>query len=452
MKSLRRLRLAGRVFMSLWLCSGLVFAQAYPAPSHFIYFGYWHGDGEDGAFPELYEYTNLFVAAPNFAQYTEIEDWQTPFYAQLERAYNADRQIMLVAGPDPVENGSQTIALSDILDAASDFWDNVLILMVADDVDHSYTAAYIDGKIGRIKTDTGGLGDHSLPPPLFMANFAFDGLTQETNPALEAESLEIAGIDIYRCGNGDSAETNYDAVKSETDTAKNNVYNAGKTAMLTMMAYAMHGGCSWASNTESLEALQDLAYYEAINDSNVLAITMYAYSRDGEGTSDYPNLAMRHRRMGAMLADVPLHSGNVVRGCSDYVENSVWTGSEAGCRAACVANKADACEYNAGGTCYFELGSGCYLEGGHGGWSALVLNSDQMEPDSVIRSCSSYTEWSPVTKSSPNECMAYCIANSANTCEYHDGNGDCFVEFGSQCTIDRFSGWHATLLTPGHGG
>jgi hypothetical protein len=445
--------LAARVFISLWLCPAVAFAQAYPAPNHSIYFGYWHGDGKFGEFPELYEYTNLYVSDVSFVQDTAIADWQTPLYAQLERAYNANKQIVLIKGPWIDHLGAQTITFSDYLDTVSDFWDNVLILVIADDVDSGDTGSDLDSIIADAKTGTGGLYDHSLPYPLFQANFGFGAFDAEMDPPVESDCLDIVAIDMYMCGNSESVEDNYAALKSQTDDAKNAVSTAGKTAVLIMMAYAQITGCtSWDPNTESLEILQDLAYYEAYNDTNVLAIEMFAYSRPFTGTLYYPNLAMRHRRMGAMLADVPLHSGDVVRGCGDYIETSIWTGSDAICRAACVANNADACEYNAGGTCYIEYGSGCYLEGGHGGWSALVLNSDQMEPDSVIRSCSSYTEWSPVTKSSPNECMSYCIANGANTCEYHDGNGDCFVEFGSQCTVERYSGWHATLLTPGHGG
>jgi WSC domain len=69
-----------------------------------------------------------------------------------------------------------------------------------------------------------------------------------------------------------------------------------------------------------------------------------------------------------------------------------------------------------------------------------------MQADSAIRGCSGWSWWSPVYQPDPGSCHAYCAQNGANACEW-SGNGDCYVEFGSGCSVQGgFPGWWAAVF------
>lgn len=69
-----------------------------------------------------------------------------------------------------------------------------------------------------------------------------------------------------------------------------------------------------------------------------------------------------------------------------------------------------------------------------------------MQPDSAVRGCSNWSWWSPVYQPDAGSCSAYCAQNGANACEWN-ANGDCYVEFGSGCSVQGgFPGWWATVF------
>ncbi|HEX2254322.1 MAG TPA: WSC domain-containing protein [Thermoanaerobaculia bacterium] len=69
-----------------------------------------------------------------------------------------------------------------------------------------------------------------------------------------------------------------------------------------------------------------------------------------------------------------------------------------------------------------------------------------MHADSAVRGCSNWTWWAPVYQPDPGSCYTYCDQNGADACEWY-GNGDCYVEFGSGCSVQGgFSGWWAAVF------
>jgi hypothetical protein len=69
-----------------------------------------------------------------------------------------------------------------------------------------------------------------------------------------------------------------------------------------------------------------------------------------------------------------------------------------------------------------------------------------MQADSAVRGCSNWSWWSPVYQPDPGSCHSYCAQNGANVCEWY-GNGDCYVEFGSGCSVQGgFPGWWAAVF------
>jgi WSC domain len=69
-----------------------------------------------------------------------------------------------------------------------------------------------------------------------------------------------------------------------------------------------------------------------------------------------------------------------------------------------------------------------------------------MQADSAVRGCSNWTWWSPVYKPDAGTCAAYCSQNGADACEWY-GNGDCYVEFGTGCSVQGgFPGWWAAVF------
>lgn len=69
-----------------------------------------------------------------------------------------------------------------------------------------------------------------------------------------------------------------------------------------------------------------------------------------------------------------------------------------------------------------------------------------MQADSAVRGCSNWSWWSPVFQPDPGSCRTYCAQNGANACEWF-ANGDCYVEFGSGCSVQGgFPGWWAAVL------
>ncbi len=69
-----------------------------------------------------------------------------------------------------------------------------------------------------------------------------------------------------------------------------------------------------------------------------------------------------------------------------------------------------------------------------------------MLKNSIARSCNNYQEKTPVYKKTENACLSYCSSMNANACEYEKSTHDCYVEFGTDCTIySDYKGWSASV-------
>jgi hypothetical protein len=72
----------------------------------------------------------------------------------------------------------------------------------------------------------------------------------------------------------------------------------------------------------------------------------------------------------------------------------------------------------------------------------------EMQPNSAVRGCSSWSWWNPVFQPNPGACGTYCAQNGAQACEWYV-NGDCYVEFGEGCSVQGgFGGWYAAVFVP----
>ena len=157
-----------------------------------------------------------------------------------------------------------------------------------------------------------------------------------------------------------------------------------------------------------------------------------------------------------------------ITGCSNWWWlDPVYKPDAASCYLHCQLYEADACEWTAKhagaslpGDCYVEYGDGCTVTSGNSGWSAAVLNLGgppsgdggsggggigQMHPDSAVRGCLNWSWWDPVYQPDAEACVAYCIQNNADACEWYQ-NGECYVEFGDGCRVEAgYPGWSAMV-------
>lgn len=181
----------------------------------------------------------------------------------------------------------------------------------------------------------------------------------------------------------------------------------------------------------------------------------YRWEIEGCGDDDFSLWAGAG---GGGSSPVAMQPHSAVRQCSGLdTWSPIYKRTSNECLSYCAANGADACEWAAGnGDCYVEFGSGCQVEYGYSGWSAYVLNGggggsggsggSSMAQHSAVRGCSDYSELGAVYKSSAEECSSHCQANNADACEWHEGSGDCYVEFGNGCYVEGgYGGWWAAV-------
>jgi hypothetical protein len=418
-------------------------AQALPAPTNtnLRYLAYYGGSAQD-----VYPYTNMALIGANGT----LQDWQTPFADALGTAASYGKPIMLFVS---MAQDAQP-PLAEVLAVAADYWDSVAIINFYDEVDWYDPPSMLESMISDLND---AIDSASLSRRPLMAQFGMAAALYGS--AITASGLSIVGLTTAFSVNTLTVPQNVASFRTNLDIAKGRVADAGKQMILTMMAYNMYCGANctnWDSNRPTLEAIQDATYgaaYASENDSNpVIGITMFSYDRFG-GTSSHPNLMIRHKRISAAMGiNSNMQPNTAVRGCSDYVERSaVWMASVSQCRDYCVAHNADSCEWDSGSYgCYVEYGDGCHLESGFSGWYAMVLNAGQMEQESGVNGCSSFSSLQ-LSAASPNQCMNLCATADADACEYEDSTGYCYAEWGVGCFIDNWSSWHATLLRPGYG-
>jgi hypothetical protein len=325
----------------------------------------------------VFTYTNMYIADPSAYGCS----WQTGFHADMGRAVNAGKRIMLLAGSFPL--CGNTVTPFEIVAQAADFWSSVDIAVCRDDVGATATAADVNGWIAEVRNAMNA--NNIFNNPYFMVEFSLDGARNSSG--ISASDLNVVGVELYNFGlllpPGDpDRATNVRYLDFYIPGVKNRARYAGKQVVLTMQAYDVNG--SW-TNTSTLEVLQDPVYMNAYADPVVMAITMFAYSRTG-GTVDYPLLETHHRLIasamriasyqnpGVEINDMAPASG--VRGCTNFVAwPPVFKPDHSSCLTHCTANNANACEwFQNTGDCYVEFGSDCYVDTtAFGGWWALVL-------------------------------------------------------------------------------
>jgi hypothetical protein len=292
--------LALRALCVVSLASGVATAQSLPAPTNpnLRHLGYYFADGRHGDFTSVvFPFTNLYIAIPT-AYDTANPDWQTPFRNSLQNAFNQGKDIQLLMAEGV--SGSQTLSWDAVLDVAQDFWSRVVIVEVLHEPSTGTSAAFIEARINELKQK---LNARSLPHPLVSVQFGGSVPTD----AITAPSLDIVGIETYLAGPGHpDPAVNVAQLNALMDEAKNRVRNAGKKAILVMQAYDRG---SW-TNIETLRALQEPVYLSAHNDPVVVAVTMFAYGRGGQGTSAHPELETHHRRIAAAMGLTPSPPGS----------------------------------------------------------------------------------------------------------------------------------------------
>ncbi len=261
-----------------------------PAPNHPIDFGYYYQDGRYGDFSqEVYPYTNLALASPT--SYDSAATWgnanpaldiRALFTQTLTEAHAAKKTVFLMPGP---ESGWDMT-----LDAATPFWSDVKYCQLyAEDTTTDQTTA--EATTGR-----------------FLANVAARGLAKPLITALEspgpetASNTDVVEIEAYipQPFNQDDP-ANVGRLTSIIDARKATV-QPGKSIGIVMMAYDRNG--LW-TNMSTLQQLQFPAYLESINDTRVIALTMFSYARPG-GTRDHPMLKYVHELMASAMFGFPV--------------------------------------------------------------------------------------------------------------------------------------------------
>ena len=74
----------------------------------------------------------------------------------------------------------------------------------------------------------------------------------------------------------------------------------------------------------------------------------------------------------------------------------------------------------------------------------MLFRSDIVMQEHSGATCDNWSWWNPVYKSDAASCAATCSANGANACEWDRNSGDCYVEFGDNCSVyGGVGGWDA---------
>ncbi|HZV03209.1 MAG TPA: hypothetical protein VFF73_41275 [Planctomycetota bacterium] len=261
-----------------------------PAPNHPIDFGYYYQDGRYGDFsPEVYPYTNLALASPT--AYDSAATWgnanptldkKALLAKTLAEAHAAKKTLFLMPGPEA--DWDKT------LDAATPYWSDIKYCQLYAE-DTTTDRATAEATTGR-----------------FLANVAGRGLAKPLITALEspgpetASNTDVVEIEAYipQPFNQDDP-ANVGRLTSIIDARKATV-QPGKSIGIVMMAYDRNG--LW-TNVSTLQQLQFPAYLESINDTRVIALTMFSYARPG-GTRDHPMLKYVHELMASAMFGFPV--------------------------------------------------------------------------------------------------------------------------------------------------
>jgi hypothetical protein len=267
-----------------------------PSPSHgnLDYIGYYfsiskYGDYSTAVFP----YTNLFIALPKNAAYSDDPDWQTPLYDQVATATSQGKRVLLLMSDSRHNTQYQEYSWDDILDVVDEFWSSIdLICIHDDDITSTISEQDLQDDIAALRTT---FSNHSLADRPIMANFAFGDQGFANPGATDAEGLDIVGITAYLDDDDDFEDTEeaVGVLEDRLDDALASVDGLGKQAFLNMQAFDRSGVFD---DIEMLVALQEIYYLAAGVDDNVIGLGIFSYARQG-GTLDHSELVYPHQRI-----------------------------------------------------------------------------------------------------------------------------------------------------------
>lgn len=265
-----------------------VSSNPYPAPNHPLDFGYYYADGRYGNFTsEVYGYTNLNVQSSG--GYDSQATWDNPnaaldirrlFDASLRSDFNAGKKIFMMAGGEDEWDA--------VLDTARPYWSAVKYVQLFHE-EATVSRADAEAKVSRYISK---LAQKGLSKPLLTA--------LESPGAEQASNIDVVEIEAYIPPpfNQDDA-TNQQRMNNIINSRKASVV-PGKNIMFVMMAYDRNG--QWP-NIETLKKMQDPCYLASYNDTRVLGITLFSYSRPG-GSRDHPELKYIHQLMAQRILNL----------------------------------------------------------------------------------------------------------------------------------------------------
>jgi hypothetical protein len=272
-------------------------ANPLPAPNHAMDYGYYFVEWKNPndfatARAEVNGYTNLYYAslASYVSDLTDSEKLQL-LGQSLANAVAEGRHIHL-----NLELNHYPSTLDGVLDTAAPYWDHIVRVELADEP--SWTRAEMESWINTVNSKLSARGLTPSPQGLGVMYVYNKPLPDSKNAA----GLGWIGIEAYLDYPGSpDPQVNIDNLNTSVSRAMSQVPGS-KNIILVPMAYDRNG--QW-TNIDTLRDLQIPTYLLAYNDSRVISINMFSYTRAG-GTRDHPELKTPHRLMGERILGISI--------------------------------------------------------------------------------------------------------------------------------------------------
>jgi hypothetical protein len=267
-----------------------------PAPDHNIDYGYYGVVGSDlDLSNEVNCYTNSTYIS--IASYTPANpDW-AKMTQDLANAVNQGRRIDLAV--DMKDNPG---LLDSILSLAAPYWSSIIRLEIADEPTWSTTTTE-----STIVTVRDALTTHGLSAPPNGIGVVIGYWNGYYNPyytgIVNSSGLDWVGIEAYLPGPGADRSDNNIRQLNQKVAAAISLVPVDKQIMLVQMSYNRNG--AW-TNIDHVRDLQIPTYLLAYNNSRVVAIRMYVYSKPAgnQGARENPELKTPQILVGEKILNV----------------------------------------------------------------------------------------------------------------------------------------------------